>query len=182
MRPSSSGARSWKRKYREVSEFVTAFEITRGSNGTWSDMLWRLATGVSALSIGLIGLIRAWRHRNSWRDYVWSLATIAWACAWILLHNFSHVFGHVNGLVDAYKQQRYEIAEGDVKVLHSQPATGHTKGDVIRVGGAQFEINYFYATPAYHNTIAHGGVLKESTRVRLYHYNGEILRVDVEKQ
>jgi len=27
------------------------------------------------------------------------------------------------------------------------------------VNGKQFEVNYFYATPAYHNTLAHGGVL-----------------------
>lgn len=66
-------------------------------------------------------------------------------------------------------------------MLHEQPATGHTKGDIISVNGKQFEVNYFYATPAYRNTIAHGGVLGSGVKARLYYHNGEILRVDIRK-
>lgn len=37
-----------------------------------------------------------------------------------------------------------------------KPATGHTKGDIVTVNGKQFEVNY--VTPAYRNTLGHGGV------------------------
>ena len=79
-------------------------------------------------------------------------------------------------------------------MLHEQPATGHTKGDIITVNGKQFEVNYFHLTPAYHNTLAHGGVLGGSVYARIYYCNnprdlsrvpggssGEILRVDIRK-
>ena len=59
------------------------------------------------------------------------------------------------------------------------PATGHTKGDIIAVNGEQFEVNYFYVTPAYRNTLAHGGVLGPGVYARIYYHNGEILRVDI---
>ena len=106
---------------------------------------------------------------------------IAWALLWLYLHNFPYVFGHINNLVRAYRDGQYQVVEGQVQVLHEQPATGHTKGDIITVNGKQFEVNYFYLTPAYRNTLAHGGVLQSGVYARLYYYNGEILRVDIRK-
>jgi hypothetical protein len=91
------------------------------------------------------------------------------------------VFGHINNLVRAYRDEQYQIVEGPIQILHEQPATGHTKGDIFTVNGKQFEVNYFYATPAYRNTLAHGGVLGGGVYARLYYYNGEILRVDIRK-
>ena len=66
-------------------------------------------------------------------------------------------------------------------MLHKQPATVHTKGEIITVNGKQFEVNYFYATLAYRNTLAHGGVLGSGVYARIYDHNGEILRVDIRK-
>ena len=54
---------------------------------------------------------------------------------WLYLHNFPHVFGHINSLVTAYRERQYQVVEGQVQVLHEQPATGHTKGDIITVNG-----------------------------------------------
>ena len=99
----------------------------------------------------------------------------------LYLHNFPHVFGHINNLVTAYQEGQYQVVEGHVQVLHQQPVTGHTKGDIITVNGKQFEVNYFYATPAYRNALAHGGVLGSGVYARLYYHNAEILRVDIRK-
>jgi hypothetical protein len=49
------------------------------------------------------------------------------------------------------------------------------------VNGKQFEVNYFYVTPAYQKTLAHGGVLGSGVYARIYYHNGEILRVDIRK-
>ena len=49
------------------------------------------------------------------------------------------------------------------------------------MNGKEFEMNYFYATPGYHNTTAHHGALTQGTYARIYYYDGEILRVDVRK-
>ena len=91
------------------------------------------------------------------------------------------MFGHINRLVNAYHQKQYRIVEGPVQVIHQQAYAGHGKGDVISVNGQQFELNYFYATPAYNKTIAHKGALNAGTYARIYYYDGEILRVDIRK-
>ena len=97
------------------------------------------------------------------------------------MHLLPNPFGHINGLLDAYRDKRYEVVEGQVHVLHRQPKTGHTKGDIVEVNGKQFEVNYFYATPAYNKTLARGGVLGDGVYARIYYFNGEILRVEVRK-
>jgi len=175
-----------------VSDFVTVFEIARGSNGVFVGEVFRLLVGVAALIGGVAALIFNWRN-NKTKKWFGPVFIIAWGLLWLYLHNFPYVFGHINSLVGAYRDGRYQIVEGQVQVLHEQPATGHTKGDIITVHGKQFEVNYFYLTPAYRNTVAHGGVLQSGVYARIYYYNnpwnlsrapdgsGEILRVDIRK-
>ncbi len=163
-----------------VSDFVTVFEITRRSNGVFADTCFRLFIGIAAL-IGGLTVIAFKRKNNGLKNWIAALFAIAWSLFWLYLHNFPHVFGHINSLVRAYRDRQCQVVEGQVQVLHEQPATGHTKGDIITVNGKEFEVNYFYATPAYRNTVAHGGVLGSGVYVRLCYHNGEILRVDIRK-
>jgi len=164
-----------------MPEFVTVFEITRNSNGVFGDEVFRLLIGVVALLGSLRALVRNRRREKSRRDYIGPIFILVWSVVWIYMHMLPNVFGHINRLVNAYRDKQYEIVEGPVEVLHQQPKTGHSKGDVIRVNGKEFVVDYFYATPAYHNTIAHKGILNVGTYARIYYSDGEILRVDVRK-
>jgi hypothetical protein len=71
--------------------------------------------------------------------------------------------------------------EGTVQVSHSQPYQGHTSGDKITIDGQSFVIDYFYATPGYKETIAHGGVLRNGVYARIHHCDGVIIKVEVVK-
>ena len=164
-----------------MPDFVTVFEITRNSNGVFGGAVFRLLIGVAALIGALRVLVRNRRRESSRRDYIGPIFVLVWSLFWIYLHNFPHVFGHINRLVNAYQQKQYEIVEGPVQVLHQQPKTGHSKGDIVEVKGKQFEVNYFLATPAYHKALAHGGALGVGTYARIYYYDGEILRIDIRK-
>jgi hypothetical protein len=163
-----------------LSDFVTVFEIATGSNGVFAGEVFRLLIGVAALIGGVTTLTLNWTNKSV-KSWVGPMFVTAWALFWLYLHNFPYVFGHVNDLVKAYRHGQYQVVEGPVQVLHEQPATGHTKGDIITVNGKQFEVNYFYLTPAYRNTVAHGGVLASGVYARIYYHNGEILRVDIRK-
>ena len=163
-----------------VSDFVTVFEIARNSNGIFADAVVRFLIGVVCFVGGVRSLVRRWRHKDA-KGCVGPVFVIAWSVFWIYLHNFPHLFGHIDRLVTAYRNRQYQVVEGPVQVVHQQPATGHTKGDVITVNGQQFEVNYFYATPAYRKTLAHGGVLGAGVYARIYYDNSEILRVDLRK-
>ena len=164
-----------------MPEFVTVFEITRNSNGIFADEVFRLLIGVLALFGSLKLLRRNWRRGEGAKDYIWPVFVLIWSLGWLYGHLLPNVFGYIDKLVSAYHDKRYEVVEGPVEVLHQQPATGHSKGDVIRVNGKEFEVNYYLATPAYNKTIAHKGALNAGTYARIYYYDGEILRVEVRK-
>jgi hypothetical protein len=161
-----------------ASDFVTAFEIARGSNGGFADQVFRLLIGVAALIGGMTALVLNLENKSV-KSWVGPVFAIAWALFWLYLHNFPYVFGHINGLVRAYRHGQYQVVEGQVQVLHEQPATGHTKRDIITVNGKQFEVNYFISRLHTETALAHEGVLGSGVYARIYYHNDEILRVDV---
>jgi len=122
-----------------ISDFVTVFEIARGSNGVFADACFRMLVGISALIGGVTALVFK-RKNNGLKSWIAAVFAIVWSLLWLYLHNFPHIFGLINNLVRAYQEGQYQIVEGQVQVLHQQPVTGHTKGDIITVNGKQFEM------------------------------------------
>ena len=84
-------------------------------------------------------------------------------------------------LTEAYNNQQYQIAEGTVHVLRSQPKGGHAPGDLIRLGKTVFEIDYYTLTVGYKDTISHSGALTEGTYAKVFYKGKTILRVDVKE-
>lgn len=82
-------------------------------------------------------------------------------------------------LKSQYASKYYEVTEGKIKVLRTQPKKGHAPGDLIELGGRQFEISYFRTTPAYKLTLAHGGHLANGVNARIFHVGNAILRIDL---
>ena len=117
-----------------VSDFVTVFEIARGSNGVFAGEVFRLLISLTALIGGVAALVLKWRN-NGAKTWFGAVFVIAWALLWLYLHNFPYVFEHINSLVMAYRDRQYQIVEGQVQVLHEHPATGHTKGDIPHLRG-----------------------------------------------
>ncbi|HXO93421.1 MAG TPA: hypothetical protein VN825_04765, partial [Candidatus Acidoferrum sp.] len=98
-----------------VSDFVTVFEIARGSNGIFADGCLRMFIGLVALVGGVTALILKCRNNRS-NHWLAPVFAIAWALYWLYLHNFPQLFGHINGLVRAYRTGQYQVVEGQVQV------------------------------------------------------------------
>src|SRR5207245_11179112 len=107
-----------------ASDFVTVFEITRNSNGVFVGAVFRLLIGVVALIGALRVLVRNRQRESSRRDYIGPIFVLVWSLFWIYLHNFPHMFGHIDRLVKAYQQKQYQTVEGPVPSLDPQASTG----------------------------------------------------------
>jgi hypothetical protein len=116
---------------------------------------------------------------------------VAWAVIWlgIFMPDNRNTNNAYSELQEKYNSGEYQIAEGVVHVLHTQPEDGHDDGDIITIGDVTFEVNAYLFTLGYNTTISHGGVLTEGTYARVFYEYNEIytsksypcmiLRIDV---
>jgi hypothetical protein len=59
--------------------------------------------------------------------------------------------------------------EGMVNVTFEEPWDGHAGGDIVHVADKTFEVQQYSGSYYYHESIAHGGVLKQNAYVRIYY-------------
>jgi hypothetical protein len=190
-----------------MDEFTTVFvfsenisTVVHGNNGN-------ITIGIIALIIGLAGLllinilpivftnkanqIKNYLYLNKKRLMFGFSGAVAWATIWlgIFMSDNSNTNNAYSQLQEKYNSGEYQIAEGVVHVLHTQPEDGHDDGDIITIGDETFEINAYLYTLGYNTTISHGGVLTEGTYARVFYEHNEtytskshpnmILRIDI---
>jgi hypothetical protein len=168
-----------------MDPLTTVFEITPSTNGIRADALFRLAIGVVCLMGGIKGIFfRKQIEGRSPKNLIGPAFMTGWGILWLTLHIPLLRIGFVdmNDLLKAYHNGKSQVVEGVVHVSHLQPASGHSSGDKITVGGLTFEVNYFHVTPGYKQTISHGGVLREGVFARLHYLNRVILKVEIANQ
>jgi hypothetical protein len=162
--------------------YFTAFEIAGGNSAlAWLNRPTYFALGVAAICIGgfLLLLRTALRRRFHISLYV-PCFLIIWGIGWLSFSpSIIPIFQQADALYEDYLNHRYDIIEGTVEVLRTQPKSGHAPADLIQIGRVQFEIDYFISTPAYRQTISHGGVLSNGVLARLSYKNGKILKVEI---
>ena len=167
-----------------MNSFITIFEISKDNVIPYPNM-FPLAAGAVGIGIALLIALFIWRKKHifSLKKLYIPLFLILWGSLTFLIVGSGYKLSReqLNELILAYGDGKYQITEGVVHVVHEQPKTGHTKGDIIKIDDKTFEINFYGGTSAYSQTIAHGGVLREGVYARLYHYKGKIIRVDIRK-
>ncbi len=154
--------------------YETVYEIGGIPEGVGHGGLF-LCLGIGVLALGwrLIKTSPETPFKN-WGTVLWGvLAMLGGGVGLVVTLRAQHVAW------SAYSRGEVEIVEGKVSVLREQPEEGHAAGDLIEVGGHELEVNYFEAGPGYHLTIAHDGVLRDGTTVRLLVHHGHILKLDV---
>jgi membrane-bound ClpP family serine protease len=162
-----------------MDNFITVYEISKGfdrSSGIMS------IAGIILLIIGIIGMVIQKRSHGNWPKMTGPpiIGVVVGGIIFIVgLLSFLGSITESNRLVSVYKSGKCRVTEGIVQVLHRQPSEGHTRGDIIRIDGQELEIDAFIRTQAYSQTISHGGVLKEGVYARVYHHNGDILRIEI---
>lgn len=168
----------------QADDYTTVFIVYDG--------FWRVvAFAVLFLGLGGVGfgIAVTWIRRLNTPRW-WTLKEgkkpsilLVGSILWLLLASvgFSVNLHQSYRLVSVYRNRTAKLVEGTVHVLREQPEGGHAEGDLIEINGALLVVDYFTLTPAYKQTIAHGGVLREGRTARVWHHDGKILRLDVKR-
>lgn len=177
-----------------MDDFRTIFLFTDTADSLLNKLKGQIPVGATSVLLGIGALFVALlllkrRGRFALRLLFAGMFLIFWGTSWFNGHSndYSRFDLEFRTLQRVYANQQYQVVEGYVHVLHMQPANGHDKGDVISIGGVEFEINAYVLTFGYAHIIAHGGALTEGAYARIYYYRDKsfsyrpmtILRVDL---
>lgn len=160
--------------------YTTVFVIDEG--------FWRVvALAAGYVAIGVIGFCVAivWIPRAKDKaGQIKPVFILVWSILWLSLAGlgFSANLWQSYKLLSAYRDGRAHVTEGIVQVLREQPFDGHAKGDLVQINTVQLEVDYFTVSPAYKQTIARGGELRQGRQVRVWHCNGKVLRLDLQRE
>ena len=195
-----------------MDDFTTVFLFTENAAPIFTDFEKRISLGITFFLVGLIGLLlvsAALKYfkksiNTSKKNTKKAITFIKWyfifqfGCAilWAILWLGAHVPFYLRykneytRLQAEYNSKQYQVAEGIVHVTHTQPAYGHDKGDVIKIGNVELVVNAYLETFGYKATISHGGALTEGTYARVFYdydptasesFQYTILQVDIKK-
>lgn len=159
-----------------MNDFSTIFVITEETY-IQEPYYW----GLLALVGGILFLVFQLRRKmTSVKGYFASIFLMVWGIIWFVASLDWQVSYNrrLDTYVSLYNEINYEIVEGIVNVQYRGQKEGHDGGDVIVIDKKEFQLSHFTATPAYHESIVYGGVLRNGVYVRIYHNNGDILRID----
>ena len=173
-----------------MDNFKTVYIFTQDANSLMAKNQFDVFLGIIIFAIG-IGLIVSVIRKQSvamfgkYADRVLpaGMFAILWAVIWsgwslFTLNDYNQRY---DMFVEVYDTQQYKTSEGTIKVISVQPDGGHTPGDMIQIGGVELEVNGYSGDFGYSKSIVHQGILTEGKYVKVFYYDGRILRIDVKQ-
>ena len=158
--------------------YQTVFEISYFSNGSLLESFAFLCAGIIAIVVIVFG----WKFSKISRSKL-ILFSYVGLPFWFLFSGFWFYSNISTGKMwtSALANNQCEVVEGIVQVLHQQPWSGHDVGDHISIGGKDFTYSDYVETLGYHQTISHGGQLKNGVVARLHYIGDVILKVEIKQ-
>jgi len=162
------------------SAFHTVFDASTTGWRYW----WFPAIGLVFVAIGLAlptrmrtGVIgKPPPFMKRWFPRVFVGFAVLWTSA-----SFLATFVEYRTSVSALKENSAEMVEGIVTDFHPMPYSGHANESFV-VNGVKFEYSDYRVTAGFNNTASHGGPIREGLVVRIWHFKGRILRLDIKKE
>jgi len=160
--------------------FHTVFDASNSGYRYW----WFPAIGLVFVGIGLAvpTLIRtgAFRKPAPWMEKWFPRFFLGFAIVWTSA-SFLATFVEYRTSVNALKANNAQVIEGPVTDFHPMPFSGHADESFV-VNGVKFAYSDYVVTAGFNNTASHGGPIREGLVVRIWHFRGRILRLDVKDE
>lgn len=152
--------------------YVTVFEITQ-KPFQW----WFPAFGLIFVVVGIVFVLigRKWTSQKPVK--MLGYFTLVFASLWVVVA-FSFTFLEYRTCVEAYRNGNYAVVEGDVEDFRPMPFQGH-QDECFSVHGERFCYSDYGIQPGFNWSASHGGPIRQGLPVRIAHYDGQILRLEV---
>ena len=160
-----------------MQDYVVVFDLAEVGYRQWTFP----AFGLPFLAVGALLV----RYRNkvataapAWARAAFSFFFFGFALLWITV-SFVSTYGEYRTLRSALEEGRAAVAEGPVEDFVPMPDEGHAM-ESFTVAGESFEYSDYVVTTGFNNTSSHGGPIQPGRQVRITHFGGHILRLEVQ--
>lgn len=189
-----------------MNEFTTVFSIITDSKYDIipTDFLFSIMCSFAFIILGIIFLISIiFKLKPNKLLYILLIVfpILIILNTLMVLPKFKKLKSDYNELKNIYYTNNYKIVEGKINLIHEQPKSGHTKGDIIKINNILFEIDSSSSgTFSYGKTISNNGLLQKDVYVKIYYIpykelsdnlkylsnlnegDGHIIRIDIKKK
>jgi hypothetical protein len=153
-------------------QYTVIYDVTQAGYRQW----WFPAIGVAFITVGAL-LFRYRRSLPKGPAFV-PYFFLGFSILWTLI-TFVPTYTDYRRLSSALRDSRCDLVEGVLTNLRRMPSTGPQKAESFTVGNQYFEYSDYVVTAGYNQMQSHGGILRESDRVRIYYYHKDIARLEI---
>lgn len=153
-------------------DYVTVFDISKQPFEWW----WP-AIGIAIFAIGII-LIKFVSKRPSQKNAKiigWVMVVLGPIFTIVVYNSQNSMWADWRS---AYDRGAYSTVEGVVHDFKPMPYEGH-QNECFWVKNQEFCYSDYVVQPGFRQSASHGGPIREGLPVRVAHYQGQILRLDV---
>src|SRR5947209_3961795 len=161
----------------EPVEYHTVFDVTTAGFRSWSFSAFGLIFVAAGLLLPLLIRAGVVRKTSPTVDRWFPRFVLGFAILWTS-GSFLSTYGDYRSAVDAMQGRHVQVVEGVVTAFHPMPASGHAM-ESFAVAGVKFAYSDYVITAGFNQTASHGGPIRQGLPVRIWHSNGEILRLDI---
>ena len=158
--------------------YHTVFDVTQAGYKSWYFPSFGLVFVILGLFLPTLIRKGVFRRTTPAMSKWFPRVFLGFAIFWTFTA-FVGTFTDYRRAISAMQMNRAAIAEGVIADFHQMPFEGH-KDESFRVKEVTFHYSDYGITAGFNNTSSHGGPIREGIRVKIWHLDGEILRLDVE--
>lgn len=152
--------------------YVTVFDISKQPFEWWWPAIGIL---IFALGIVLIKLAPRWPNLKNAKVVGWVMLVVGPIFTIVVYNSVNSMWADWRS---AYERGSYFTVEGVVEDFKPMPYEGHQE-ECFRVKNQQFCYSDYIVQPGFRQSASHGGPIREGLPVRIYYYEGQILRLDI---
>lgn len=160
-------------------DYVAVFDVTDAGFKDWHASAFGLLFVVLGLLLLYLKKSGVVRTRSPLAEKWFLRLLIAFAVVWTLFV-FIASFSDYRRATTAMRDHHVPMIEGVVADFHPGRASGHGMESFI-VNNVKFAYSDYVGTAGFNTTATHGGPIRGGLRVRIWHLNGEILRLEIQK-
>jgi hypothetical protein len=160
--------------------YYTVFDVTKAGFKSWPFPAFGLIFVVIGLLLPTLIKSGVFRKVPPAMEKWFPRFFLGFAIFWTSV-SFLGTFTDYRRAVSTMEKNQAAIVEGVVTDFRPMPYSGHANESFV-VQGLKFEFSDYNITAGFNNTASHGGPIREGLHVKIFHLNGEILRLEVKKE